>query len=88
MNLIQAIIEQWDERFSYDQSYADGKIEKVNECETTSDLIYHCMNIDIDGRNIIAEKLQMTPRDFAFFLSQFRALDQNNFYSGKNGFSI
>lgn len=29
----------------------------------------------------------MTPRDFAFFLSQFRTLDQNNFYPGKNGFS-
>ena len=44
------------------------------------------MNIDIDGRNIIAEFRANIIRDFAFFLSQFRALDQNNFYSGKNGF--
>jgi len=87
MNLIQAIIEQWNERFSHDKSYADGKIKKVNECETTSDLIYLCMNIDVNGREIIANKLEMTPRDFAFFLSQFRALDQNNFYSGTNGFT-
>ncbi len=87
MNLTQAITEQWNERFPQDQNYADSQIKKVQECEHINELFYHCMNVDIDGHSIIAQKLKMSQRDFAFLLSSFRALDQNHIYKGgTNGF--
>ncbi|WP_415406920.1 hypothetical protein ACLHDG_14330 [Sulfurovum sp. CS9] len=86
--LRQAIIEQWQERFTEDDPrYADRKIKKVEECNNLNELLYHCMNIDIDGHHLIADKIRMTHRDFAFFLSAFRAMDQGHiFEGGEDGF--
>jgi len=83
MDLRQAITEQWQERFPDETRY----LEEVAECKNTPDLIYHMMNIDINGHAIIAEKLKMSHRDFAFFLSSYRALDQGSFYEGEDGFA-
>lgn len=86
--LKQAIIEQWKERFdTNDPSYSSSKIKETKLCADTSQLLYHCMNIDLQGRHIIASKLKISHRDFAFFLSSFRALDQGHiFKGGKDGF--
>ena len=83
MDLRQAITEQWQERFPEEERY----LKQVEECETTPQLIYHMMNIDMEGHAIIAEKLKMSHRDLAFFLSSYRALDQGSFYEGENGFA-
>ena len=83
MMLRKAIIEQWEERFGENNpSYSLNKIQEAKRCKNTSILLYHCMNIDIHGHHIIAEKIQMSHRDFAFFLSSFRALDQGHIYAG------
>jgi hypothetical protein len=88
MTLRQAIIEQWEERFGInDPSFIYNKIEAIKMCTDTSQLLYHCMNIDIHGHHLIADKIQMSHRDFAFFLSSFRALDQGHIYTGgEDGF--
>lgn len=83
MMLRTAIIEQWEERFGEDNpSYSLDKIEEIKRCKNTSNLLYHCMNIDMQGHHMIAEKIQMSHRDFACFLSSFRALDQGHIYTG------
>lgn len=85
--LKQAIIEQWQERFGEtDPVYAENKINKVEECRNYDELIYHCMNIDIDGHHLISKKIGMSHRDFAFLLSAHRAMSQGCIYQGENGF--
>jgi len=86
--LQQAITEQWQERFrEKDPSYTQRKINKVEECNDIGELLYHCMNIDLDGHHLIADKIKMSHRDFAFFLSAFRAMDQGHiFEGGEDGF--
>lgn len=75
MDLRTAIIEQWCERFAHDTGYAKEKIRKVKSCRTTSDLLYHCMNIDCNGLRLISEKLNYL--EFEKFLWDFQKIDQS-----------
>jgi len=85
--LRKAIIEQYKERFEENEpKYCQGKINRVAECQSYEELIYLCMNIDMTGHKIIANKIGMSHRDFAFLLSAHRALSQGNIYEGKKGF--
>ena len=76
MNLRQAIIETYEERFGHDRPYLNGKLNRIGECETTQDLLYFCMNIDSTGLDMIEKKTGF--KDFAKFVFDFRALDQMN----------
>jgi hypothetical protein len=85
--LRKAIIEQWEERFKVeDPGYLSNQLEKLEQCSSYDDLIYHCMNIDMGGHAIIAKKIKMSHRDFAFLLSAHRAMSQGNIYEGEGGF--
>ncbi len=75
MDLRTAIIEQWKERFSgAKQPYADDKVEEVNKCKNTSDLLYHCILIDTIGKRIISEKMNYP--NFSNFVDDFHRIDQ------------
>lgn len=74
MDLRTAIIEQWHERFEHDKRYANNKIKKVNACKNTSDLLYHCMNIDAVGMQIISKKMNFP--HLQVFIYIFRKIDQ------------
>jgi len=75
MDLRTAIIETYTERFGHDEHYLNGKLDKINECDTTQDLIYFSMNIDSEGLDIISKKIQFD--EFKRFVFNFRSLDQN-----------
>jgi len=77
MNFRQAIIETYTERFGHDKPYLQGKLDKINECENTQDLLYFCMNVDSQGLDMIAEKIGFA--DLHKFVFDFRSLDQNGF---------
>jgi hypothetical protein len=74
MTLRQALIETYTERFSYDKPYLNGKLNKIDECETTSDLIYFSMNLDTEGFEMMSKKLNLP--GFRVFVFVFRTLDQ------------
>ena len=74
MNLRTAIIETYTERFEDDASYLNGKMNKIDKCETTQDLIYFCMNLDNIGFDMVSDKIDFN--DFKRFIFNFRSLDQ------------
>ena len=79
----EAIIEQWRERFGVKKPlYSENKITEIEKCTTIDKILSHTMNIDLDGRNLIADKIQISHRDFAFFLSAYRALAQGYICEG------
>jgi len=74
MNLRNAIIETYTERFGHDKPYLQGKLDKLDECNNTQDLLYFCMNIDSEGLEKIGQKLDFP--NFDNFVFTFRNLDQ------------
>lgn len=75
MNLRTTIIGTYEERFSHDKAYLLEKLEKINECQSTSNLLYFCMNIDDEGLAIIGQLLYH--ENFKKFVFDFRDIDQS-----------
>jgi hypothetical protein len=85
--LRKAIKEHWEERFKIeDPSYLEEQLLKLAECNSYDDLIYHCMSVDMGGHAIIATKIKMSHRDFAFILSVHRSMSQGHIYERSGSF--
>lgn len=74
MDLREAITEAYSERFAHDKSYLNEKLEVIDSCENTEDLLYFCMNMDKKGFARVSEKLGF--QGFEDFVWSYRSLSQ------------
>ena len=75
MTLKEAIIQTYTDRFADDERYIKQKIEKIDECQNTQDLIYFCRkNLDSEALKIVSNKLNFY--NFGAFVRSFVEIDR------------